>query len=138
MIPSSYFNKYFNSTLIVTVCALAFVSFFLRIWVGEDAFIFFRYVDNFVKGNGLVFNVGERVEGFTSPFWVFVLSFFRIILGWELRQIAIVLGLIFGMSLVIIVLFADHKKGIIFIYVTWRQILLTNKMLKTKITSSFF
>ena len=38
--------------------------------VCDDAFIFVRYADNVVAGNGLVFNPGERVEGFTSPLWV--------------------------------------------------------------------
>lgn len=38
--------------------------------VCDDAFIFVRYADNAVAGEGLVFNPGERVEGFTSPLWV--------------------------------------------------------------------
>lgn len=35
----------------------------------EDAWITFRYAANLVAGNGLVYNVGERVMGFTSPLW---------------------------------------------------------------------
>ncbi len=35
----------------------------------DDAYIFLRYADNFVRGAGLVYNLGERVEGFTSPLW---------------------------------------------------------------------
>lgn len=42
-------------------------------WVSEDAFIFGRYVDNFVNGYGLVFNIGERVQGFTSPLYTLLL-----------------------------------------------------------------
>lgn len=38
--------------------------------VCDDTFIFVRYADNVVSGHGLVFNPGERVEGFTSPLWV--------------------------------------------------------------------
>ncbi len=40
-----------------------------RAWVCDDAFISFRYADNLVHGNGLVFNVGERVEGYTNFLW---------------------------------------------------------------------
>lgn len=43
-----------------------------RGWLCDDAFISFRYADNFVHGRGLVFNVGDRVQGFTNPLWVLV------------------------------------------------------------------
>jgi hypothetical protein len=33
----------------------------------DDVFITLRYAANFVHGHGLVFNPGERVQGFTSP-----------------------------------------------------------------------
>lgn len=47
-------------------------------WLLDDAFIFFRYADNWVlQGNGLVYNRGEFVEGFTSPAWLLLLSAFR-------------------------------------------------------------
>ena len=36
----------------------------------DDAFISFRYARNFVDGHGLVFNPGERVEGYTNFLWV--------------------------------------------------------------------
>ena len=38
-------------------------------WMCDDAFITFRYADNLVRGHGLVFNAGERVEGFTNLLW---------------------------------------------------------------------
>lgn len=44
----------------------------------DDAFISFRYARNLAEGNGLVFNVGEHVEGFSNPFWVFMLALFHI------------------------------------------------------------
>jgi len=39
----------------------------------DDAFIFFRYAENALSGRGLVFNPGERVEGFSSPLWLLLL-----------------------------------------------------------------
>jgi hypothetical protein len=43
-------------------------------WLLDDAFIFFRYVDNLLfLGRGLVFNEGEAVEGFSSPAWTLLL-----------------------------------------------------------------
>jgi hypothetical protein len=50
---------------VVTGAVLAAV----RSWTCDDAFISFRYADNLVRGHGLVFNLGERVEGFTNLAW---------------------------------------------------------------------
>jgi hypothetical protein len=57
---------------------LAYALYTQHIW--EDYFITFRCSRNLCLGNGLVYNVGERVHGFTSPlgvllpagaFWLF-------------------------------------------------------------------
>ncbi len=40
----------------------------------DDAYISFRYAKNFVEGNGLVYNPGERVEGYTNFLWVALLA----------------------------------------------------------------
>lgn len=47
-----------------------------RAWMGDDAFITLRTVDNFVAGRGLVFNVGERVQSYTHPLWLLLISVF--------------------------------------------------------------
>jgi hypothetical protein len=46
-----------------------------RSWVCDDAFISFRYAENLVKGLGLVFNEGERVEGYTNFLWTLWTAF---------------------------------------------------------------
>lgn len=43
-------------------------------WVGDDAFITIRTADNFVHGYGLRWNVNERVQAFTNPLWMFLVS----------------------------------------------------------------
>src|SRR5436189_992982 len=43
-------------------------------WMDDDAFISFRYAQNLAEGNGLVFNPGERVEGYTNFLWVLLLA----------------------------------------------------------------
>jgi len=40
----------------------------------DDAFISFRYARNLVEGHGLVFNPGERVEGYTNFLWTLLLA----------------------------------------------------------------
>jgi len=43
-------------------------------WMVDDAFISFRYAENLASGKGLVYNEGERVEGYTNFLWVILLS----------------------------------------------------------------
>jgi hypothetical protein len=40
----------------------------------DDAFISMVYARNLAEGHGLVFNLGERVEGFTNLLWVLLLA----------------------------------------------------------------
>ena len=40
--------------------------------VVDDALISVRYAENFAQGRGLVFNLGERVEGYTNFLWLMV------------------------------------------------------------------
>lgn len=45
-------------------------------WLSDDAYITFRTIDNFVNGYGLRWNIAERVQSFTHPLWLFLLSAF--------------------------------------------------------------
>ena len=45
-----------------------------RAWLGDDAYITFRTVDNFINGYGLTWNVDERVQAYTHPLWMLLLS----------------------------------------------------------------
>ena len=44
------------------------VAWFNR-FVQDDAFISFRYAQNLAEGHGLVYNIGERIEGYTNFLW---------------------------------------------------------------------
>lgn len=58
----------------------------------DDAYITVRYADHLLRGEGLVFNPGERVEGFSSPLHLLLLSVVGV-LGVALIEAAKVLGL---------------------------------------------
>ncbi len=45
----------------------------------DDAMISMRYAYNLAHGNGLVWNVGQRVEGFTNPLWVFYMALLHLL-----------------------------------------------------------
>ncbi len=49
-------------------------SAWVQRFVGDDAYIGFRYARNLAEGLGLVWNPGERVEGYTHFFWVVILA----------------------------------------------------------------
>ncbi len=47
-------------------------------WLYDDAFVYFRYIDNFIHLDfGLVYNQGEYAEGYSSPLWALLLIAFR-------------------------------------------------------------
>ncbi|MFB3909736.1 MAG: hypothetical protein ACE15D_15175 [Candidatus Eisenbacteria bacterium] len=62
-------------------------------WVSDDAFITFRYVDNLLAGRGLVYNAGERVEGYTHFLWLMLLAVPRA-LGADPVVVSEVLGIV--------------------------------------------
>ena len=64
-----------------------------RAWVCDDAFISFRYADNLVRGMGLVFNAGERVEGYSNLLWTLWVAV-GLRLGFEPEAWTIVWGII--------------------------------------------
>lgn len=59
-----------------TILILIFLIIMNRAWVSDDAYITLRTVDNIINGYGLTWNVNERVEVYTHPLWMLLLSFF--------------------------------------------------------------
>ena len=45
-----------------------------RAFVTDDAYITFRTVDNLIHGYGATWNVAERVQTYTSPLWMLLVS----------------------------------------------------------------
>src|SRR2546421_1635850 len=60
----------------IAVFSLAFFLFIVvkDAWLSDDAYITFRVVDNFIHGYGLTWNIDERVQTYTNPLWMFLLS----------------------------------------------------------------
>ncbi|MCX7698337.1 MAG: glycosyltransferase family 39 protein [Candidatus Goldbacteria bacterium] len=76
------YNKYKNNrellflkSVIFFIILFIFITILRIAWFGDDAYIAFRVVDNFVNGYGLRWNVEERVQTYTSPLWLFLNSF---------------------------------------------------------------
>jgi arabinofuranosyltransferase len=56
--------------LLGAIIALSVWQAFGFEFLQDDAFISYRYVANYLQGDGLVYNQGERVEGYTNFGWV--------------------------------------------------------------------
>ena len=73
-------NTELTFSLRINVLLVFFAAFVMILignaWVNDDAYITFRTIDNFINGYGLRWNVAERVQTYTNPLWMLVLSGF--------------------------------------------------------------
>ena len=67
-----------DALLLLAACLLVLVHAAWFDHTADDAFITFRYVDNWIHGRGLVFNSGERVMGYSNFLWVVLLAPFGV------------------------------------------------------------
>ncbi len=90
--------------IILAVILLAFAVLLLcNSWIGDDAYITFRTVDNCLHGYGLRWNPAERVQTYTHPLWLFIL----IVVEFFVRNIFYTAhGVSFVISLSAVTLFA--------------------------------
>ena len=65
--------------LLACLVPLGYTLYTEHIW--EDFFITFKYSQNLADGNGLVYNEGERVHGFTSPLGVLLPALCYLVTG---------------------------------------------------------
>lgn len=85
--------------LVLLILLVLFVSaaLYFRDFTCDDSYITFRYAQNAVHGLGLVFNPGERVEGYSNPLWLALLVLAGK-LGLDIVLAAKCLGLLAGLG----------------------------------------
>ncbi len=88
--------------------ALALVVYFYLIFhfnfTQDDAYITFRYAANYLNGHGLVYDIGERVEGYTNFLWtIFMTVGGRA--GIDFVLFSKILGVLFGLATIIMLYF---------------------------------
>lgn len=79
-------------------------------WLCDDSFISFRYAEHLVRGEGLVYNVGEYVEGYTNLLWTLLLAA-GMALGIPPETSATVLGIAFWLALVAVLALHSRRPG---------------------------
>lgn len=93
--PESIKQESFLSltALLILGILFYFYSDYLK-FIQDDSYITYRYVKHFTEGFGLVFNIGEKVEGYTCFLWVILLSVVKV-MGFNFISFSQTLGLIF-------------------------------------------
>lgn len=81
----------------IALLAYAWAIAPIREVVVDDSYITYRYAENFANGHGPVFNVGERVEGYSNPAWLGLLAIVHT-LGLSVPVAAKVLGMLAAMG----------------------------------------
>lgn len=65
----------------ILTCTFFSIAFIQTAWICEDAFITLRTVDNIINGFGPVWNIGERVQAYTHPLWLALITPLTYIIG---------------------------------------------------------
>jgi arabinofuranosyltransferase len=83
-----------GALLILTPVVMLAVMAYQHRWMTEDAFIDVRVVQHLLAGYGPVFNVGERVEAYTSSLWVALLALWGGLTRQPIEVGAVILGVL--------------------------------------------
>lgn len=68
-------EKQGSESIPICIYACIYMIVFFRLsFLNDDAYITFTVIDNLVNGYGLTFNIVERVQAFTNPLWLFLVT----------------------------------------------------------------
>jgi len=92
-------KKHVEFLLIIPALILFAIIAYHYNFIQDDAFISYRYAANYLNGDGLVYNIGEHIEGFTNFGWVVYLIMWG---SWGVDYIAVsqITGFLFGLGII--------------------------------------
>jgi hypothetical protein len=97
--------------LAVSLASLALLAIAVRLaWIGDDAWITLRTVENLARGDGMRWNTVDRVQTFTHPLWLLLLAAARVVSG-EVYVTTIVVSLL-ASTAAIVGLFANARSAV--------------------------
>ncbi len=88
-----YKNHYDKISLIILFLVVLIVFSSREFKIVDDAYISFRYAYNLAYNGELVFNTGDRVEGFSNLLWVLILAFQFIIFNFSVEEFSLFISL---------------------------------------------
>jgi len=95
----------------------------------DDAYISFRYAENYLSGKGLVYNYGEKVEGYTNFLWIIILIISKAIFGIDYLVASRFLGILCGelvLFLIFLISIEYFNKNSPLLYLSTLIVLLSN------------
>jgi arabinofuranosyltransferase len=96
-------SKNYSGAILGILALLFLVVAVKNAWLSDDAYITFRTADNFLAGQGMVYNIGERVQAFTHPLWLLLLVPLKFMFG-QYYYPAIFASILFSVAAVLILL----------------------------------
>lgn len=94
------------ATVAVAVWHVQLLQFFC-----DDSYISYRYSEHFAAGKGLVYNEGERVEGYTNFLWMALLAaVHKVAPALDLARVAQAMSLAAGAGVVLLAGFAARRR----------------------------
>jgi len=84
-------------TIIIGACIFLTACYHAIGFTWDDPFISYRYAQNLAEGNGLVFNIGERVEGYSNLLFVLICTVAYMIGFGQIDLGLLYFGKIFGL-----------------------------------------
>jgi len=113
MMNSHTEKKYNQLNPLILLSSSAAILFFLIQLQGfyhDDAYIILRYAKNILAGNGIVWNIGDRVEGYSSFLWLILISllgYFR----FDLVLASRILGVVFAIATLLLFFILDRQRS---------------------------
>jgi arabinofuranosyltransferase len=105
-------KKYFVYVLIFFVVYCMFLSWSFLFQNVDDAYISYRYGKNLMNGNGLVYNQGEYVEGYTNFLWTIITAPFTKFGSVDVAVFSSILGLCISIfNLLLIAMISKEFSG---------------------------
>jgi len=116
--------------LSIPICFLLVLTLVLlaNAWIVDDAYITFRTVDNFRQGHGLTWNPEERVQVYTHPLWMLLVSLFYLITSEFFFTVIVLSVLLTAASVCIVWATVTHK----FLAQKWKGLLLVFSLISSK------
>lgn len=95
--------------LLIALSIVAVHSHFLQTprWIPDDTYITLRFAHHFAAGHGIVYNPGERVEGYTNFLWLLLLGVLHRA-GGDLEILCQYLGIVFSAATLILLAMAHR------------------------------
>lgn len=111
-------NKIVQQVLLISLFVFSLYFAFMNKFMQDDAFITFRYSENWYNGLGPVFNQGEKVEGYTNFLWMFIIAIFL-----NFINDPIILSHFLGILFFLITLISYYKISLSFLSNTYLSLL---------------